>query len=379
MKPRTQLLVILAIVAASEILITIVFHASGVNGETGRTALRVALFAIGSTVPIYFVAVRPSAKRLKKLRDLSRRAAVQDTLITIDTMAMDAEDPDLMLRKAAEDVGRLLDVTRCTFWLFGPPEAVVEHRAAGLPPAATYFPLQNFPDAWEEFCGSTKCTVVEDVKKTAASRPLAEAMERFGARAFIKAPLCLPEGPAGFLFLCRPEPHAWSDDSVLVARAVARQVGTAVGHARDIRSREEVTDSVLSLLDHLPGLIYRGQRDWTMTIVSANIEQMTGYAPEEFLDGAVNWKTLIHPDDLPLLKMTFRNAVAQGHKVLRVEYRTRHKNGNYRWVADRRQIIYDGKGRFLYADGICVDITERKRAEIARPAQTVSERVHAVT
>ena len=379
MKPRTMLLVIMAIVAASGILVIIAFDAFGLKGGTGKTVLGIALFAAAGAVPLYFVAVRPSARNLENLRKLSRRAEVQDLLITIDTMAMEAEDPELMFQKAVEDVRRLLNATRCTFWLFGPPETVVEHRAAGLPPADTDFPLRKSGETWKEFCRSRKCTVVEDVKRSAVYQPVAEAMERFGARSFIKAPLCLPEGPIGLLFLCRPEPHAWSDDSALVARAIARQVGTAIGHAKDIRSREEVTDNLISLLDHVPGLVYRGQRDWTMTIVSADVERLTGYSPMEFLDGSVNWKNLIHAEDLPSLKMTFRNAVAKGHRVLRVEYRIRHKNGSYRWVADRRQVIYDEKGHFLYADGMCVDITERKRVEIEKAAQMMSAGVHAVT
>src|SRR5512139_1829469 len=130
MKPRTMLLVVMAIVAASGILVTIAFDAFGLKGGTGKTVLGIALFAAASAVPLYFVAVRPSARHLEKLRKLSRRAEAQDLLIKIDTMAMEAEDPDVMLRTAVADVRRLLDVPRCTFWLFGPPETVVEHRAA---------------------------------------------------------------------------------------------------------------------------------------------------------------------------------------------------------------------------------------------------------
>ncbi len=378
MKPRSMLLAILAIVAASEILVTVAFAAFGLKAGIGKTLLGVALLAAASAVPLYYIAVRPSAGHLEKLRDITRRARVQDLLIKIDTMAMEAEDPELMLQNAVGDVRRLLDVTRCTFWLFGTPETVVEHRAEGLLSAATDFPLRKSPETWKEFCRSKKCTVVDDVRKAAAYGPVADAMERFGARSFIKAPLCLPEGLIGFLFLCRPEPHAWSDDSALVARAVARQIGKAVGHARDVRSREAESDSLISLLDHVPGLVYRGQRDWTMTIVSADIQRMIGYSPNEFLDGSVSWKDLVHPDDLPFLKMTFRNAVAKRQKVLRVEYRARHKNGNYRWFADRRQIIYDEEGRYLYADGICLDITERKSVESKKAAQMMSEEVPVV-
>lgn len=368
MKPRTMLLAILAIVAAIEILVAIAFDAFGVKGGIGRTMLAVALSAAAAAVPLYMVAVRPSARHLAARRNLSRTAEIQNVLIRIDAMAMEAEAPDLILRKTAEDVRRLLNVPRCTFWLFGSPDTVVEYRATGLPPAATDFPFLESPETWNAASRSGKCFVVEDVRKAAAYRTVADDMERFGARSFIEAPLCLPEGPIGFLFLCRPEAHAWSDDYVRAAEAVARQVAAAVIHAREFRNCEDRSNNLLSLLDHVPGLVYRGQRDWTMSIASAEIERMVGIPPREFLSGAVLWKDLIHPTDLLSVKAAFRSAVARTEKVLRVEYRARHRNGSYRWFADRRQIIYDDNGHFLYADGICLDITDRKRAEIEKAA-----------
>ena len=116
-------------------------------------------------------------------------------------------------------------------------------------------------------------------------------------------------------------------------------------------------------MDHVPGMVYRGQRDWSLSVASAEVEKITGYAPKDFLNGTILWKNLIHPEDLEMVKQTFRSAVQSGRKVLRVEYRARHRNGTWRWLADRRQLIYDSRGRFLYVDGLCLDITERKKGE----------------
>ncbi len=376
MKPRNMLLVILAVVAAIEILVAIAFDGFGLKGGLGKVMLGVALSAAVSAVPLYMVAVRPSARHLTAL---SLKAEVQDILIRIDKMAMEEGDPEPILRRAAEDVRRLLDVPRCTFWLFGSPDAVVEHRAPDLPPAATDFPFRESPESLSAVSRSGQCIEVEDVGKEPAYRKVAEEMERFGARSFLEAPLFLPEGPIGFLFLCRPEPQSWSDDSVRVAEAVARRVATAFAHARKFRSCEEQSAGLRSLLDHIPGLAYRGERDWTMSTVSAGVERMTGFSPREFLGGAVLWKDLIHPTDLLSVKAAFRSAVAKGEKFLRVEYRVRHRNGNYRWFADRRQIVYDDNGRFLYADGICLDITELKRAAGENAEQRTAAGVSAKT
>ncbi len=368
MKPRILLLVVLAIVAGTEILVAVAFGAFGLSGGIGAMAACAAVSAVATAVPLYLVAVRPAGRHQRERRELSRKSELQDILIEIDAMALEATECDLMLRKAAEDLRRLLQAPRCTFWLFGTPRTVVEHRAMGLPPAATDFPLRESREFREAVFLSEQCTRVDDVRKASAYRAMADEIERFGARSFIEAPLRLPEGPIGFLFLARPEPCAWSEDSVAAAEAVAAHVAAALGHARDLRDRDETSNSLLSLMDHVPGLVYRGQRDWTMTIVSAEVERMTGYPPGDFMSGAVVWKDLIHPDDILFVKMAFRNAVARAQKTMRVEYRARHRSGSYRWFADRRRIVYDEKGHFLYADGVCLDITERKLAESAKTA-----------
>ncbi len=372
MKPRTMLLVILSIVSAVEILVIAAFALLGLAPGIGTAVLAVAASAAACAFPLYAVAIRPAAKIAEERRDLARRAEVQDLLIAIDTTAMETSDPDLVLAKAAEDVRRVLRVPRCTFWLFGTPDSVIEHRAADLPPAATHFPLEESRELIEEACRTGACTAVDDVRKSQAYWPVANEMEGFGARSFLIVSVCLQEGPTGFLFLCRPEPHAWSDAAVAAAEAVAWQAGTVLQHTAELRGREEVTASLLSLLDHIPGLVYRGQRDWTMNIVSAGVERMTGYSPQEFLAGTVSWKNLIHPEDLLTVKLAFRSAVAKKQKVLRVEYRARHRDGSYRWFADRRRLIYDDAGHFLYVDGLCLDITDRKHLETGTAAEAAT-------
>ncbi|MEK6696896.1 MAG: PAS domain S-box protein [Candidatus Deferrimicrobiota bacterium] len=109
--------------------------------------------------------------------------------------------------------------------------------------------------------------------------------------------------------------------------------------------------------------MYRGHRDWSVSFMGAQVEQVTGYTAEELLNKVARWKEMIHPSDLNSLKRVFRETVEAKKKDLRVEYRILHKDGNYRGIADRRQFIYDAQGKFQHVDGVLLDITDRKRAE----------------
>ena len=126
---------------------------------------------------------------------------------------------------------------------------------------------------------------------------------------------------------------------------------------------QELGDRLLSLINNVNGMVYRGHRDWSLSVIGAEVEPVTGYTAEEFMSGAVSWKSIIHPDDQGWLKESFRNAVKDRLKSLRVEYRIKHKNGGIRWVADRRQMMYDETGSFAYVDGLLLDVTERKETD----------------
>lgn len=133
--------------------------------------------------------------------------------------------------------------------------------------------------------------------------------------------------------------------------------------ARLFEEQRDTAEHLSSLLRNVPGAVYRGLRNWSLQFFGAEIERMTGYSPAEFLSGNIDWRNVVHPDDLPVLKERFRKAVAAREKVVRVTYRIRRRDGVERWVEDHRQKIYDADGRFSRVDGLLLDITEQKAME----------------
>jgi two-component system cell cycle sensor histidine kinase/response regulator CckA len=127
--------------------------------------------------------------------------------------------------------------------------------------------------------------------------------------------------------------------------------------------KKELGTRLLSLINNVPGMVYRGHRDWSLSFIGAEVESVTGYTAMELMTEDVSWKEIIHPDDLGWLKESLREAIKDQLKTLRVEYRIMHKNGDIRWVVDKRQMMYDESGSFDYVDGLLIDITERKCVE----------------
>jgi PAS domain S-box-containing protein len=97
--------------------------------------------------------------------------------------------------------------------------------------------------------------------------------------------------------------------------------------------------------------------------MGANIETIVGYSSGEFRRKP--WHEIVHPEDQGMLKRRVLEAVRDRERVLRLEYRLVHRDGSVRWVADRRQMIYGEEGRLRWVDGLILDITDRKRSDVA--------------
>ena len=91
--------------------------------------------------------------------------------------------------------------------------------------------------------------------------------------------------------------------------------------------------------------------------------EFTG-VPEGTTDGEA-WNGMFHPDDQERARGAWRNSLATGEPY-EIEYRLRHRSGEYRWVLGRAQPVRDDIGTILRWYGSCTDIHDIKVAEEQR-------------
>jgi PAS domain S-box-containing protein len=72
-----------------------------------------------------------------------------------------------------------------------------------------------------------------------------------------------------------------------------------------------------------------------------------------------NWGAILHPDDLPRTREAWEHSLATGEPY-EIEYRLRHRSGQYRWVLARALPIRNESGRIERWMGTCTDIHEQK-------------------
>jgi PAS domain S-box-containing protein len=132
-----------------------------------------------------------------------------------------------------------------------------------------------------------------------------------------------------------------------------------------VNALEESEERFRSVLENSLDVAYRrnlqtGGYDYMSPVV----EKITGFSAREISEMNISESLdLIHPEDRSIVTRGLVQAFDTGFGTL--EYRLKHKDGKYLWLADHFSIIKDQNGKPLFSGGIVRDITESKKAEDA--------------
>lgn len=110
--------------------------------------------------------------------------------------------------------------------------------------------------------------------------------------------------------------------------------------------------------------VCRNDHDWTMEYVSQKCQNITGYAPEDFIcNRKRSFNEIIHPDYQELLWAAWQYLLAK-KLPFEKEYPIITAQGELRWVWERGHGVFADDGRLLFLEGFIMDITERKNMEM---------------
>jgi PAS domain S-box-containing protein len=98
-------------------------------------------------------------------------------------------------------------------------------------------------------------------------------------------------------------------------------------------------------------------------IFSLGFKRQLGFQDEEFPNDFHEWENRLHPEDGERVMQGWRAYLAEPQLCYEVEYRLRHKDGGYRAMLARAEVIRDADGRPYRMLGCQLDLTERHRAE----------------
>jgi PAS domain S-box-containing protein len=136
-----------------------------------------------------------------------------------------------------------------------------------------------------------------------------------------------------------------------------------------------------TLVANIPGAVYhciydgesQGSPLRTMAFLSEAIQEISGYCPSDFINNRVrSFVSIIHPQDRSRVEQAVWQSVSAKQPYV-IEYRIVRADGRIAWVYDKGQGIFSENNDNetqqqqrlpLQMDGVILDITERKQAEV---------------
>ena len=129
-----------------------------------------------------------------------------------------------------------------------------------------------------------------------------------------------------------------------------------------LRQARESENQLRTLTENIPGVVYISTNDPERRImyISGRIHDLCGYNPEDFLEGKISSRMLMHADDQQRVKISLKEAIVN-HQPYHFTYRWKHRQGHDCWIEEYGAYII--KDQKQYFQGVLFDVSEKKRYE----------------
>ncbi|MBD2165812.1 PAS domain-containing protein [Calothrix membranacea FACHB-236] len=171
--------------------------------------------------------------------------------------------------------------------------------------------------------------------------------------------------------------NIWPDGSVhwILARGVGiydadGQPLRMIGVTLDLTARKQAEEALqaselrwqLALTGNNDGIW-----DWNVktneVFFSPRWKEMLGYTDQEIPNHLDEWSKRVHPEDLDWVLAAVQEHFDKKTPYYVTEHRIKCKDGNYKWILDRGQALWDSNGEVARMVGSHTDVDDRKRAE----------------
>ncbi len=176
-----------------------------------------------------------------------------------------------------------------------------------------------------------------------------------------------------YRFRYRDGQYRWIDDQLQLNRKPDGEPIEIVGSWRDVTEQEQIQQQLLAEKRRWRFAVDGSDLGlWDWDIVSDKVffstrwKTMLGYSEVEIGNRLCEWESRVHPDDKAQVLADVERHLLGGVDFYVNEHRMRCKDGSYKWILDRGQVVErDEQGQALRMIGTHTDLTTLKQRDQA--------------
>ena len=336
------------------------------------------IFVEGSDVTEQHLAQQDLARHVERLEEVERRKTFQ---LELADHIRDLAEPEEITAAASEMLGRRLAVDRVIYAevnddgeTFLIAREWLNEGAAGV--AGSIRRLDDFGPQMIAELRAGKTIAIDDVRTDARTAAHGDAYAAVGVLANLGVPLVKSGRLVAVLNVHQGAPWHWTDTSIELAQETAERTWAALESARARAELEAERDQsqqaeralrdseakFRTITNAMPHMVFSARPDGAHDYFNQQWYAFTGVA--EGATAGQRWTDVFHPDDQLQARERWSRSLASGEPY-EIEFRLRHRSGQYRWVLARALPIRDEAGAIVRWMGSSTDIHDQKQTQEA--------------
>lgn len=199
-------------------------------------------------------------------------------------------------------------------------------------------------------------------------------LNSLGTKSILCLPIFIKNRLDGLIILDHSKgEREWYDEEISTLQSLTSTISSTLERNLNETIIQENEERFRLLANNIPGTVHLSKYDehWTKIYLNDEIEKLSGYSKEDFINGRIYYLDIVHPEDVPLLIDKANQLIQKVHKIHLI-YRIIHKNGQVVWVEEFGEPIVRNE-KIEYIVGIFTDITSRIETEDAIKAKEYAE------
>lgn len=319
-------------------------------------------------------------KRIDAEKKLSYKNDILSVITKITNKVLISKNNSEMFEGIIDQIGKVTKTDRMSFFINNESENVLEQKQrwtselnaiAPINPLLQKVPYDKVPEVVETLKNNKPYqSLIKDIKDKATR----EFLEILQSKSILFLPIHVKNEFYGFIVFDDSKiERIWTIEETNTLLTLANNISSAIERNLNEAIIQESEEKFRLLANNIPGTVHLSRYDehWTKIYLNDEIQKLTGYSKNDFLENKVYYMDVVYPDDVALLINKAEELNIKSHKFHLI-YRIIHKDGHLVWVEEFGEpIIKDDQIEFVV--GIFTDITQRIQAEEAIQAKNYAE------